>query len=185
MGIYGQIIALCWLAFFGVWFVFAIRGKGSGRRRHSPRGSAARLLLFVSLVLGIRFANRIPAVPFGRLNSDVAAAGAALCMAGVALAIWARVTIGPNWGMPMTLHDAPELVTSGPYDYVRHPIYTAMAAMAIGTALVFPPAALWAVGTMAYMLFSARREEEDMERRFPDTYPEYKRRSKMFVPFLF
>lgn len=184
MNVFRQIIGLSWLAFFGVWLVFAIRNRNSGRRR-SPRASAVRLLLVLAIVFAIRFANRFSATPFGNLSVDFAAGGAALSLVGVAFAIWARVSLGRNWGMPMTLHTAPELVTSGPYGYVRHPIYSAMAAMVIGTALVFPPAALWAVGSMVYMVISARREEKDMERRFPDTYPAYKQRSKMFVPFLF
>jgi protein-S-isoprenylcysteine O-methyltransferase Ste14 len=185
MSIYVEIVGLCWLAFLLVWFVFAMRSKDSGRGGNSPRSIGVRVLIAVFFVLGVRFANRIPAFLLWRLNEDFALAGAALCIAGVAFAIWARATIGRNWGMPMTLHDAPELVTSGPYRYVRHPIYAAMSAMVIGTALVFPPAVIWTIGTMTYMLFSARREEQDMERRFPDTYPEYKRRSKMFMPFLF
>jgi len=59
-----------------------------------------------------------------------------------------------------------------------------MAAMAVGTALVFPLAALWAVAMIVYVVLSARREERDMERQFPDAYPAYKHRTKMLVPFL-
>ena len=43
---------------------------------------------------------------------------------GLGFAIWARVHIGRNWGTPMTQRDDPELVTSGPYRFVRHPIYS-------------------------------------------------------------
>jgi protein-S-isoprenylcysteine O-methyltransferase Ste14 len=43
---------------------------------------------------------------------------------GLGFAIWARVHIGRNWGTPMTQKDEPELVTSGPYHLVRHPIYS-------------------------------------------------------------
>src|SRR5262245_41096691 len=101
MNVFRQIIGFCWLAFFGVWFVFAIRSRDSGRR-HSPGASAVRLLLLVAILFGVRFANRVPALPFGSLTVDFAAAGAALSLLGVAFAIWARVTIGRNWGMPMT-----------------------------------------------------------------------------------
>ena len=67
---------------------------------------------------------------------------------------------------------------------MRHPIYTGLAAMLIGTVLVYPLAAVAGVAMIVYMVFSARREERDMEARFPDAYPEYRRRSKMLVPFL-
>jgi protein-S-isoprenylcysteine O-methyltransferase Ste14 len=94
------------------------------------------------------------------------------------------VSLGRSWGMPMALHDSPELVTSGPYRLVRHPIYTALAAMLIGTSLVFPVAALPCAITIVYTVFAARREEHDMEQRFPGAYSEYTRRSKFIVPFL-
>jgi protein-S-isoprenylcysteine O-methyltransferase Ste14 len=55
---------------------------------------------------------------------------------GIALAIWARVHLGRNWGMPMTQKAEPELVTSGPYRFVRHPIYSGLLAWLLGTALV-------------------------------------------------
>jgi protein-S-isoprenylcysteine O-methyltransferase Ste14 len=59
-----------------------------------------------------------------------------------------------------------------------------MSAMVIGTALVYPGLLLWAAFLFAYMIVSARREERDMELLFPDTYPAYKQRSKMLVPFV-
>ena len=93
--------------------------------------------------------------------------------------------LGRHWGMPMTLREAPELVTWGPYAYVRHPIYTGLAAMMIGTTLVYPLGILWCAVMIPYMIFGARREESDMERLFPEVYPPYKQRSKMLVPFLF
>jgi protein-S-isoprenylcysteine O-methyltransferase Ste14 len=86
--------------------------------------------------------------------------------------------------MPMTQHENPELVTSGPYRLVRHPIYTGMSSMLIGTALVYPLAALPCLGMVGYTVYSALREERDMEQRFPGSYAEYKKRSKMLVPFL-
>jgi protein-S-isoprenylcysteine O-methyltransferase Ste14 len=181
--IYTRIIGICWLAFFAVWFVAMLRGGGR-TQRYSPGAGLVRLLLVVTIALGAVFGRRLTAYTFASFTEDVAAVGCALCILGLAFAVWARVTLGRNWGMPMTLHESPELVTSGPYRFVRHPIYTGMAAMAIGTALVFPLAALWAVAMIVYVVLSARREERDMERQFPDAYPAYKQRSKMLVPFL-
>jgi hypothetical protein len=58
-------------------------------------------------------------------------------------------------------------------------------AMMIGTSLVYPVAGIATVIMLVYFLYSARREERDMQRLFPDTYADYKRRSKMLVPFVF
>ena len=183
MRIYDQIIGACWLAFIVVWLALSLAGV-RGPRRYSPSRSALRLLLAVVLVLALRFGDRVPTLMFGHLTGDVAAAGCALCVIGVAFAIWARITLGRNWGMPMALHDQPELVTSGPYAYVRHPIYTGVLTMFIGTSFVYPLATVSCAIIFAYFVFSARREERDMERQFPETYPAYKKRSKMLVPFL-
>jgi protein-S-isoprenylcysteine O-methyltransferase Ste14 len=183
MHVYGDIIAACWFVFFGVWIIVAFRSGGASMRRRSPSAAAVRLAVVVVLVIELRYADRIPLPMF--LTPGWAAAGDALCVAGLAFAIWARLALGQSWGMPMTLHEKPELVTSGPYQFVRHPIYTGVAAMLLGTALVFPPAILPAAILTAYFVFSARREERDMAARFPDAYPAYKQRSKMLVPFLF
>ncbi len=54
---------------------------------------------------------------------------------GLGFAIWARMHIGRNWGSPMTLKEEPELVTSGPYHLVRHPIYSGILVAGVGTAV--------------------------------------------------
>jgi protein-S-isoprenylcysteine O-methyltransferase Ste14 len=187
---YDIVIATCWLLFFIVWAVLARVDRGRGGRS-SPINAALRLLVVVLIALAIFFGNRLPVGDFARTTTlaaaaiGAAAAGSALCVIGLAFAIWARVALGRHWGMPMTLRDTPELITSGPYAYVRHPIYTGLAAMMIGTTLVYPLGVLWCALMIPYMVFSARREERDMERLFPDVYPVYKQRSKMLVPFVF
>jgi protein-S-isoprenylcysteine O-methyltransferase Ste14 len=153
-------------------------------QRRDSRCAAFGCCSRVAIFLAIGYGNTLNLRPFGELALDVAAAGAALCIVGLAFAIWARVSLGRNWGMPMTQHENPELVTSGPYRLVRHPIYTGMSSMLIGTALVYPLAALPCLGMVGYTVYSALREERDMEQRFPGSYAEYKKRSKMLVPFL-
>ncbi len=180
------VIAACWLIFFGVWAALSIVGGGHrGRRRFTRTGALIRLVLVIAIVFAVQFADELPAGAFGHAASTSAAlAGALVCVVGLAFAVWARVTLGRNWGMPMTLHEKPELVTSGPFAYVRHPIYTGIALMFIGSSLAYPIGLAWCVIMIPYFVFSARREERDMEQRFPETYPAYKQRSKMFVPFL-
>lgn len=64
------------------------------------------------------------------------AAGVALVLCGLGTAVWARISLGRNWGMPMSEKEEPELVTSGPYGVVRHPIYSGIVLATVGTALV-------------------------------------------------
>ena len=182
MAIYSIVVGTCWIVFFGIWAVLA-RGGAGGERRSAPGMMVVRLLLIAAILLAVRFGFP-PAADFGRFAAGVAPVGAAFCIAGLAFATWARVALGGSWGMPMTLRDKPELVTQGPYTYVRHPIYTGVTLMAVGTTLVYPLMLLWCAIMIAYFLLSARREERDMVQLFPDTYPAYKQRSKMLVPFV-
>jgi protein-S-isoprenylcysteine O-methyltransferase Ste14 len=101
------------------------------------------------------------------------------------VAIWARVHIGRNWGTPMTQKDEPELVTSGPYHLVRHPIYAGILAAGVGTAVALSWPWLTAVALAGvYFLYSAIVEERYLTNQFPDSYPVYKRSTKMLVPFI-
>jgi protein-S-isoprenylcysteine O-methyltransferase Ste14 len=183
MNVYGPIIGTCWIAFFAIWFALAAR-TGTGRSSSLEPAMGVRLLLAALIVIGIMLGQRLPVLSFGRYAGAAEAVGSALCIVGLAFAAWARVTLGRSWGMPMTLHEKPELVTSGPYRYVRHPIYTGMSAMVIGSTLVFLPALAWCIGMLVYMIVSSVREERDMAQRFPEAYPKYKQRSKMLVPFV-
>ena len=79
-----------------------------------------------------------------------------------------------------------ELVTSGPYRYIRNPIYSGLILAAIGTAVAVSWYWLVAVVFMgAYFAYSATVEEHIMERLFPNEYPAYKRSTKMLIPFVF
>ena len=113
------------------------------------------------------------------------AIGAVVFAAGIALAIWARIHLGRNWGMPMSQKAEPELVTSGPYRFVRHPIYSGLLAGILGTALVENLIGLIAVAVLgAYFYYSASVEEKNLTATFPAAYPAYRSRTKMLVPFV-
>ena len=135
---YAAAIGLCWLVFLASWMVFAMVFGGGGRRRQTPGAIGVRLVILGTMFVGVFYGDRIRIQPFGPYALEFARAGVTLAYVGLAFAIWARVTLGRSWGMPMSLHDNPELVTSGPYRFVRHPIYTGLSAMLIGTALVYP-----------------------------------------------
>jgi protein-S-isoprenylcysteine O-methyltransferase Ste14 len=179
------IVAGSWLVLIVVWFVAAVMLGIGGIGRTSPLGRAVRLLLVIAVWVAVGYGYRLPAPGSTPTMLDLAAVGAALCGMGCAFAIWARFSLGRSWGMPMTRHESPELVTSGPYRFVRHPIYTGILFMLVGTSLLHPVAAVPSAVFIAYFVYSARREESDMERQFPNAYPGYRQRSKMLIPFVF
>jgi protein-S-isoprenylcysteine O-methyltransferase Ste14 len=87
--------------------------------------------------------------------------------------------------MPGSIKDDPELITSGPYRVVRHPIYTGVIVAMAGTALVH--GMVWwvlAAGFLVYFLSNVPAEEQEMTRRFPDEYPEYRGHTKKLIPYI-
>ena len=80
----------------------------------------------------------------------------------------------------------PRLVTSGPYHLVRHPIYTGILLAGVGTAAALSWFWLILVALAGvYFVYSATVEERNMAKQFPETYPAYRRSTKMLVPFVF
>jgi protein-S-isoprenylcysteine O-methyltransferase Ste14 len=176
------VFAVGWAAFWLYWLVAAFSVK-RGRVPWS-RELRIRVILVILVILLIRLG-----VFRGHgLNTDPWRAGIGLVFfaVGLGFAIWARMHIGRNWGPPMTQKVEPELVTSGPYRLVRHPIYSGILAAGLGTAVALSWWWLIAVALAGvYILYSAKIEERYLTDQFPDDYPDYKRSTKMLVPFIF
>jgi protein-S-isoprenylcysteine O-methyltransferase Ste14 len=113
--------------------------------------------------------------------------GVGVCLLGVACAIWSRRTLGRNWSSKVEFKKDHELIESGPYRFVRHPIYTSILIMDVGTALCVGDLAAW-VGALCMgcgFCIKLRQEEVVMMRHFSTTYPAYKQRVKALIPFVF
>jgi protein-S-isoprenylcysteine O-methyltransferase Ste14 len=168
-----------WIVFWIYWLISAAGAKeGSRTRRTRPPGLLIAILGYLLLRI---FRPGSLAVH----SPIVQVVGVIMFASGLGLAVWARLYLGRNWGMPMTLKDEPELVTSGPYHFVRHPIYSGILLAVLGTSLATDIYWLIALGvTGAYFAYSARVEERLMAASFPDTYPSYRLRTKMLIPFV-
>jgi protein-S-isoprenylcysteine O-methyltransferase Ste14 len=178
------VIAVGWVVFWVAWLVAAFTAKSSRGRWRRLAGARIGLVVVVAYLVRRNWGGGGgPQVSVGPVLSGV---GLALWAAGLALAVWARLYIGRNWGMPMTRRENPDLVTTGPYRYIRHPIYTGILAALIGTALATTLYGLIAVAVLAgFFTFSAVREERFLTGEFPDSYPAYKASTKMLIPFVF
>jgi protein-S-isoprenylcysteine O-methyltransferase Ste14 len=110
----------------------------------------------------------------------------ALVVAGAAFALWARFTIGTNWSGVVTLKQDHELMQSGPYHVVRHPIYTGLLTMGLGSSLQYDEVYgfLFLVLAAVMLAFKMRLEERLMMENFPDQYPQYRQHVKAIVPFV-
>lgn len=172
-------ISIGWMIFGIYWLAAAFGVKhGAGSTRRIPLTGLTAL----SVVLLVRvFGGGSLAVH----DSVLGAIGLILFASGIALAIWARIHLGRNWGMPMTQKAEPELVTSGPYRFVRHPIYTGLLLALLGTALVTNLIVLIIVAILGgYFYYSASVEEANLTTTFPTAYSAYRARTKMLIPLV-
>jgi protein-S-isoprenylcysteine O-methyltransferase Ste14 len=171
-----------WAAFWLYWLAAAF----SMKRGRVPWSRELRIRAVIAVLVIVLF--RVGAFRGHGLNTDPWRAGIGLVLfaLGLGFAIWARIHIGRNWGTPMTQKDEPELVTSGPYRLVRHPIYSGILLAGVGTAVAL--SWLWLTAVLLagiYFIYSATVEERYMTEQFPDNYPAYKRSTKMLVPLIF
>ena len=134
-------------------------------------------------------------IPLFQVSSNVALTlgmiGLVLYLAGLIFVLWARRTLGKYWGISTSLQvkllDDHQLIQSGPYAFVRHPMYFGWWAAMFGLILLYP---VWAV--VLFFIFSlisftgrARREESALEERFGKEWTEYKKRTKILIPFIY
>jgi protein-S-isoprenylcysteine O-methyltransferase Ste14 len=187
MPLYYWIVVGCWLLFLVVWGVTALYTKKTIERKDRGRGWLLRALVVIGVFVSIK-ADLLPSwllIPFVRFYPPLGPIGAVLTVIGTAFAIWARVYLGRNWGMPTSVKENTQLVTSGPYAYVRHPIYSGVILATLGSGLI---AGGWwffiFITTVGYFAYSAPIEEKILTEQFPTEYLAYKARTKMLIPYI-
>ena len=180
-------IIACWVGFAAYWIAAA-----ASRKRTAERQTWASRVWYL-LLLVLAFALLLGAIPVDPLTRRILPPSAAvqiiaavLCAGGLVLAIWARRAIGSNWSGIVTLKRDHELVTRGPYRYVRHPIYSAILLMFLGTALAVGRLGgfIGFVLCIASFWIKLGQEEALMTRHFPDEYAAYRARVKALIPFV-
>jgi protein-S-isoprenylcysteine O-methyltransferase Ste14 len=179
------ISAALWLAFTIYWSAGAKRSAPSASRESPRSRQFHQTLMNLSLVL--LFA-RIPGLTQrlwpGRMVFVVA--GLLLHLLCVLLAVWARRHLGRFWSGEIAAKQGHELIRSGPYRKLRHPIYTAMVGMCLATALVsgeLHAAAGVALMAAAYVR-KIRLEERNLEQLFGAVYADYRKQTWALVPWL-
>jgi protein-S-isoprenylcysteine O-methyltransferase Ste14 len=149
------------------------------------------LLQSFGLLLAIIAAFLLPRLPMfsflnvASINPVVDSLGVILCTAGMSFLVWARQHLGRNWSQTVSIKRGHELVTSGPYGYIRHPMYAGGFIACIGSAIVCGGAwILLLVILGAIFLYRVGAEDKLMAQQFPNEYPEYKKRTKALIPFV-
>jgi protein-S-isoprenylcysteine O-methyltransferase Ste14 len=172
-------VIVIWVVFALYWFGSAFGAKeGKGSRRRIPLNGVTAL----AVVLLLRFLGGGSLAVHSPVLGVI---GVVVLVSGIAVAVWSRAHLGRNWGMPMTQKAEPELVTSGPYRLVRHPIYSGLLVAVLGTALVTNLLGLAVVAVMTgYFYYCATVEERNLTVTFPVAYPAYRAETKMLIPYV-
>ncbi|HEY6452842.1 MAG TPA: isoprenylcysteine carboxylmethyltransferase family protein [Steroidobacteraceae bacterium] len=189
MHVFRFLIPAMWLAWLVFWRISAADVKAT--QRFEPAWS--RALHFVPLLLAAILLAIAPEPHGGWLFQHFLPRGAAkfwtgagLTAAGIAFACWARVHLGRNWSGAVSVKQDHELIRSGPYALVRHPIYSGLLLGVLGTvialgqwrgvlALVIVLLALWR---------KLRLEERWMSETFGEKYQRYREHTAALIPYL-
>lgn len=183
-----SICGFLWSAFFVIWLLWAFATKPAQTKENF--GSR---IPYVIVNVAAFFAMFSHDVAFGWLrlrilpqDSWVENLGIAVTATGLLFAIWARAYLGRNWSGTVTIKIGHQLVRSGPYHWVRHPIYSGMILAMIGTAInrgqlrgIVAVVLLWIGFTM-----KSRVEERFMVTTFGPEYEEYSRTTGAILPRL-
>lgn len=183
-------LKLCWLILLAYWGVSALQAKPVTRTESRWK---QLLVYWLPLLVAVLLLGPGPWFGHGWLREQfvphslpVYTIGLLLCICGVVLAIWARWRLGRNWSGNVQIKQAHELITSGPYARVRHPIYSGLLLMFSGNALMVGD---WR-GVIAVLIVLAsfwaklRQEERFLAAHFGPAYADYAARTRMLIPGL-
>lgn len=175
----------CWLVWLAYWLVSANRVKDTLQSEDPNTRTPYVHLMGVAFLLLASSGKIYPlSLPLLPRTFALRAAGDLICLVGTVFTIWARYVLADNWSAMVTLKHDHELIERGPYALVRHPIYSGMLLMFLGTAMVTDAVGAFAALALCFAGFCNKlhREEALMLRHFPQSYPQYQRRVKRLVP---
>ena len=193
------IIILCWVIFFVVILVGALRTKPTVEREPLSNKVFYGLPIVLAIFLLFKGLSSQTAPGTGLTQplyplyvqvlpatTSIMIIGVVLTMFGLFIALWARVILGTNWSGSVTFKEEHELIVKGPYAYVRHPLYTGLIMMFLGTAVeAGTPGAL--IGFPLFFIgcwIKLKQEESLMTKHFGEEYTRYTTKVKALIPYL-
>lgn len=180
-----------------MWIVFAIGFLLLKRRQKQNEQKKNKLAMIGMMLEGVGFAfvftvRREPFTNIFQMNSSIqillTIISGTLAIASVWLGLSAVKTLGKQWNIKAQIIEGHELITTGPYKIVRHPIYSALFGLLIVTG--YSMTLLWAfiIAIVFYFIgtiFRTRVEEQLLIQHFGDQYEKYKKKVPALIPFIF
>ena len=185
--LYNNLVPALWLLWALYWLI-AARGVKPVQRRESV-GSRLGHALPLALAAGLLMGNSVSGwlgARFVPASASVYLGGVCVVVAGLVLCVWARVVLGGNWSGTVTLKKDHEIVRAGPYGRNRHPIYTGLLIMFIGSALARGE---WRGLVAVVIVFAAlwrklKLEERWLGEHFGAAYAAYRECTAALIPFI-
>ncbi len=166
-----------------------IAARNATEAAASESGASRQVHIWLLSIAQILLIFPVPGLQQRFVPVSMAAMIAALAVEalGLALAVWSRRTLGKHWSGKITIKVGHELIRSGPYRWVRHPIYTALLMIYAGTAVVFGEmhSLLGLVLAVLAYLRKIRLEEANLARGFGESYEKYRSETKALVPRIY
>jgi protein-S-isoprenylcysteine O-methyltransferase len=190
LNLYLAFIILCFVIQILVWIITGFSNKKTLTKKG---GWTLRITAIIILVVLIGFQEDIfrivPVLHIQLWPTNISSGLVAdlVTFIGLLVMLWARKTLGRNWSGNIVLKENHELITAGPYAYVRHPIYTGLTLMILGVA-IYNGNILWLAFTAIFFCgayYKARKEEILLISHFGQIYLDYKARVRALIPFVF
>ena len=187
VAITSHIILACWITFIVYWIVSSARTKVVAERQSLLSALAHRIPVGLGWWM-LAFPKWPPPMNWTVVSrsGSMLLLGAAVCVYGLCFTIWARRTLAGNWSSDVTFKQDHELIKTGPYRFVRHPIYTGLLIMSLGTAIEIGQLHCWLSAPVTALGFWIKLSQEErlLFRHFPNEYPAYQKQVKALVPFI-
>ena len=181
------IILLAWVVFLLYWGISAIITKPTKGNRNW-----AAVILMVIAAVGLYLLLRHVSIPKNINNPlwqrklPLSIVAVALVLMGLFILIWARSSLGTNWNANFETKEWQVLVQKGPYAKVRHPMYSGLVTMVLGSAIAY--GRMLGVVILAVFIagfcIKALQEESILIKRYGSAYEEYKSKTKAFIPYI-
>jgi len=184
--VFHDLIEFPWIVFVLYWIVGAIKTRATREKESFASRFAILLLEIVGYLLifngsaGIGFlGNR-----FLPRTMAITILGVACTWAGIGLAVWARYHLAEYWSARITIKEGHQLIRTGPYAHLRHPIYSGLVLATVGSALVIDEwrCVLGICLVLTGYCLKARKEESMLSQQFGDAFHEHQKRTGFLIP---
>jgi len=176
-------LLVCWIAWCAAFIKPSRQAKGQAKVVRVASSRAGIGLVFVAFVLTCMWLK-----PAGFQKSTASLAASMILGPVSVLLAWSSAhELGKQWRFEAALSADHELIQTGPYRWMRHPIYTSMFGMLMATAAAYTWWPMWIGGAVAFLAgteIRVRAEDRLLEERFQDAFRDYRSRVRAYIPFV-